>query len=173
MLALPTFALTGCLVAISVLVLAHDAYKSCICDKFASLIQGRLLEASGAQAESSDRTIIVMLPVMMLLLRALVVSQRVVPLKSADQKQLFVCSLCKCCIAAVLSVEFNLASDGRRSSPSFATELRDILLALLVIRIIAQTVIRLRATAAFRVSPKQQRRAAALQRGQFFLFFLR
>ena len=78
---------------------------------------------SFAQAESSDRTIIVMLPVMMLLLRALVVRQRVLPPTSADQKQLFVCSLCKCCIAAVLSVEFNLASDERRSSPSFATEL--------------------------------------------------
>ena len=44
-------------------------------------------------------------------------------------------------------------------------------MALFVVHIIAQTVIRLRATAAFRVSPNQQRRAAALQRGPFFFYF--
>lgn len=203
-LVLPTFTLVGCLVTLSVLVLAHDAYKACNTDRFATLMQGRLLEASDepsaaaadgrssllrviasfcvrylrglietasayvvipctfvfvlnlrpssfAQADASDRAMIVILPVLTLLLRALVVCQRVVPLTPADQKQLYVCSLCSCCIAAVLSVQFNLASgDGRSSSPSFATELRPqyIVLALLVVQIIAQSVIRLRATEA-------------------------
>ncbi len=80
--------------------------------------------SSFALADSSDRAMIVMLPVLTLLFPAHVACQRVVRLTSADQKQLYVCSLCSCCIAAVLSHEFNLASDERRSPPSFATELR-------------------------------------------------
>jgi hypothetical protein len=101
-----------------------------------------------AQAGSSDRAMIAMLPVMALLLRALVIRQRVVQLTSADQKLLYVSSACSCLIAAVLSAYFNRAADAPQSAPSFAPDTlpQYLVLALLVAQVIAQTVIRLRAT---------------------------
>ncbi len=101
-----------------------------------------------AQAGSSDRAMIVMLPVMMILLRVLVIRQRVVQLTSADQKQLYASSICSLLIAAVLSESFARAADARQSAPSFATDTSTqfIILALLIVQIITQTVIRCRAT---------------------------
>jgi hypothetical protein len=94
------------------------------------------------QADSSDRTMIVMLPVVMILFRALVIRQRVVPLTLADQWQLYFSSMCSCLIAAVLGASF------AQLVPSFFSDTvpQYIVLALLVVQIIAQTTIRFRAT---------------------------
>jgi len=99
-------------------------------------------------ADASQRAMIVVLPVMMLLLRALVIRRRVVQLTAADQRQLYVGSACSCLIAAVVSVYFERADDAHQSSPSFAAQTtpQGIVLALLATQVIAQTVIRLKAT---------------------------
>jgi hypothetical protein len=72
-----------------------------------------------ARAGSSDRAMIVMLPVMALLLRALVIRQRVVQLTSADQKLLYVSSAFSCSIAVALSVPFAGAARARQSALPF------------------------------------------------------
>ncbi len=107
-----------------------------------------LRPASFDQADSSQRAMIVALPVMTLLLRALVIRQRVVQLTSADQKQLVAGSFCSCVIVAVLSCYFERVHDEHQSSSSFATLIAPqyIVLALLIIQVIVQTAIRLRAT---------------------------
>jgi hypothetical protein len=103
--------------------------------------------SSFVQADSSYRAMIVMLPVMTLLFRVLVIHQRVVHMTSADQKQLYLSSVCTCLIAAVLSVYFDPAGDAPQSAPSASETLPQyIVLALLVLQIIAQTVVRLMAT---------------------------
>jgi hypothetical protein len=107
-----------------------------------------LRPSSFDQADSSQRAMIVALPVVMLLLRALVIQRRVVQLTAADQRQLYVGSACSCLIAAVVSVYFERADDVHQSSPSFASQTtpQGIVLALLAVQVIAQTVIRLKAT---------------------------
>ena len=104
--------------------------------------------SSFALAGSSDRAMIVMLPVMALLLRALVIRQRVVQLTSADQKLLYVSSAFSCFIAVALSVPFAGASRARQSAQPFESDTapQGIVLALLVLQLVAQTVIRRRAT---------------------------
>jgi hypothetical protein len=101
-----------------------------------------------ARAGFSDRAMIVMLPVMALLLRALVIRQRVVQLTSADQKLLYVSSACSCSIAVALSVPFAGAARERQSAQPFESDTvpQCIVLALLVLQLLAQTVIRRRAT---------------------------
>jgi hypothetical protein len=100
------------------------------------------------QADAADRAMVVMLPVMMLMLRALVIRQRVVRLTTADQKQLFVGSVCSCLIAAVLSVYFGQIEDAQQASQPFSSQTSPqyIVLALLAVQVIAQTVIRIKAT---------------------------
>ena len=104
--------------------------------------------SSFAQGGSSDRAMIVMLPVIMLLLRALVIRQRVVQLTSADQKLLYVSSAFSCFIAVALSVPFAGASRARQSAQPFESDTvpQCIVLALLVLQLVAQTVIRRSAT---------------------------
>jgi hypothetical protein len=106
--------------------------------------------SSFGQADSSGRAMIVMLPVVTLLLRAVVICRRVVQLTSADQKLLFIGSVCSCLVAAALSVYFDRAKDTRQSAPFFASDTSPqyIVLALLVAQVIAQTVVRYRATEA-------------------------
>ncbi len=101
-----------------------------------------------ARASSSNRAMIVMLPAMALLLRALVIRQRVVQLTSADQKLLCVSSAFSCFIAAALSVPFAGAARVRESAQPFESDTvpQCIVLALLVLQLVAQTVIRRRAT---------------------------
>ena len=101
-----------------------------------------------ARAGSSDRAMIVMLPVMALLLRALVIRQRVVQLTSADQKLLYVSSAFSCSIAVALSVPFDGAARAHQSAQPFESDTvpQCIVLALLVLQLVAQTVIRRRAT---------------------------
>jgi hypothetical protein len=101
--------------------------------------------SSFALAGSSDRAMIVMLPVIMLLFRALVIRQRVVQLTSADQKLLYVSSAFSCFIAVALSVPFARARQSETSFDS-STAPQGIVLALLVLQLVAQTVIRRRAT---------------------------
>ena len=107
-----------------------------------------LRSSSFDQTDSSQRAMILALPVGMLLLRALVIRRRVVQLTAADQRQLYVGSACSCLIAAVLSVYFERAEDVYQSSPSFASQTtpQGIVLALLAVQVIAQTVIRFKAT---------------------------
>lgn len=104
--------------------------------------------SSFGQANSSERTMIVLLPVMTLLFRALVIRHRVVDLTSADQKQLYASSVCRCLITVVLSAYFEQDGDLRQSTPSFASDAppQYIVLALLVAQVIAQTVVRVKAT---------------------------
>jgi hypothetical protein len=104
--------------------------------------------SSFALAGSSDRTMIVLLPVIMLLFRALVIRQRVVQLTSADQKLLCVSSAFSCFIAVALSVPFAGAAHARQSAQPFESNTvpQGIVLALLVLQLVAQTVIRRRAT---------------------------
>jgi hypothetical protein len=103
-----------------------------------------------ARTGSSDRAMIAMLPVMALLFRALVISQRVVQLTSADQKLLYVSSAFSCFIAVALSVPFAGAGAARahQSVQPFESDTvpQCIVLALLVLQLLAQTVIRRRAT---------------------------
>jgi hypothetical protein len=101
-----------------------------------------------ARAGSSDRAMIVMLPVMALLLRVLVIRQRVVQLTSADQKLLYVSSACSCLIAGALSVSFARAADAPQSALSFESDTlpQYIVLALLLVQVFAQTGVRLTAT---------------------------
>jgi hypothetical protein len=91
---------------------------------------------------------IVLLPVIMLLFRALVIHQRVVQLTSADQKLLYVSSAFSCFIAVALSVPFAGAARARQSAQPFESDTapQGIVLALLVLQLVAQTVIRRRAT---------------------------
>jgi hypothetical protein len=107
-----------------------------------------LRSSSFEQADSWQCTMIVMLPVMTVLLRALVVRQRVVQLTTADQKQLVTGSVCSCLIAAVLSAYFELVQDAHQLSQPLASETlpQYIVLGLLVVQVSAQTVIRLKAT---------------------------
>ncbi len=107
-----------------------------------------LRPSSFDQTDSSQRTMILALPVMMLLLRALVIRRRVVRLTASDQRQLYVGSACSCLIAAVLSFYFERADDAHQPSPSFASQTtpQGIVLALLAVQIITQTIIRLKAT---------------------------
>jgi hypothetical protein len=107
-----------------------------------------LRPSSFDQTDSSHRAMIISLPVMMLLLRALVIGRRVVQLTASDQRQLCVGSVCSCLIAAVLSVYFERAQDDYQLSLSFASQTTPqyMVLALLVVQVIAQTVIRLKAT---------------------------
>jgi hypothetical protein len=104
--------------------------------------------SSFAQADSSERAMIIMLPFMTLLFRVLVIRQRVVDLTFADQKQLYASSVCSCVITAVLSASFARNADARESAPSFATDnlTQCIVLGLLIVQVITQTVIRCRAT---------------------------
>ena len=97
-----------------------------------------------AQTDSSDRAMIVMIPVTMLLFRTLVIRQRVINLTLSDQKLLCVSSACSCAIAVVLSVSFNQS----QSSPSLAsnTSPQYPVLALLVFQLLVLTFIRLKAT---------------------------
>ncbi len=106
--------------------------------------------SSFAQAESSDRFMIVMLPFMTLLFRALVIRQRVVELTTADQKQLFTSSMCNCLIAVVLSAYFEQVGEDRRANPSFASEITPqfIVFVLLAVQVLTQTIIRRRTTEA-------------------------
>jgi hypothetical protein len=106
--------------------------------------------SSFAQADSSDRAMIVMLPVLMILFRALVIHQRLVHLTLADQRQLYFSSACSCLITAVLGASFAQFGEARELAPSFASDTAPqcIVLALLVVQIIAQTAIRFRATEA-------------------------
>ncbi len=95
--------------------------------------------ASFAQAEPSHRFMIVMLPVVTLLFRALVIRQRVVELTCADQKQLFAGSFCSCLIAVVLSVYFEQVEEVdqlKEVTPQY------IVVVLLVVQVLAQTIIR-------------------------------
>ncbi len=103
-----------------------------------------------SQAGSSDRAMIVMLPVLTLLFRALVIRQRVVQLSPTDQQQLYVGSASSCFISAVLSVYFDEGRDAHQSAPLFESDASPqyIVLALIVTQVIIQTVIRLRATEA-------------------------
>jgi hypothetical protein len=200
-LLLPTFALMSCLVALCVLVVVADAYRSRSGSGFASPVEDRLLEVRSAssadathgcsslrlaataflarysrslietcsayvvmpctfvfvlnawpsafaRAGSFDRAMIVMLPFMALLFRALVIRQRVVQLTSADQKLLYASSAFSCFIAAALSVPFASAARERQSAQPFESNTlpQCIVLALLVLQLVAQTVIRRRAT---------------------------
>jgi hypothetical protein len=107
-----------------------------------------LRPSSFDHADSSQRAMIIALPVVMLLLRALVIQRRVVQLTAADQRMLYVGSACSCLITAVVSVYFERADDAHQSSPSFASQTtpQGIVLALLAVQVVAQTVIRLKAT---------------------------
>ncbi len=107
-----------------------------------------LRSSSFEQAESWQRAMIVMLPFITVLLRALVIRQRVVQLTTADQKQLVTGSVCSCLITAVLSAYFERFQNAHQSSQSLASQTvpQYIVLALLVVQVIAQTVIRLKAT---------------------------
>jgi hypothetical protein len=102
--------------------------------------------SSFAAADSLDRAMIVLLPCMAVLLRALVIRQRVVQLSSADQKQLYVSSAFCILIATALSVSF--AAGSRQSSMSFESNAppQYIVLSLLCFQLIAQTIIRTGAT---------------------------
>jgi hypothetical protein len=103
--------------------------------------------SSFAQASFADRAMIVLLPFVTVLFRALVIFRRVVRMTSADQKQLAVGSVCSCLIAAVLSQHFNQVKDANQLLQSFPSQTQPqyIILALFCLQIITQTVIRLRA----------------------------
>jgi hypothetical protein len=80
---------------------------------------------------------IVLLPVIMLMFRALVIRQRVVQLTSADQKLLYVSSAFSCFIAVALSVPFAGAARARQSAQPFESDTapQGIVLALLVLQL--------------------------------------
>jgi hypothetical protein len=101
-----------------------------------------------AQTDSSNCAMIIMLPVMALLFRALVIYRRLVDLTFADQKLLVAGSAFSCVIAAVLSASFVRAADARQSAASFAsdTSTQCIVLGLLIVQVITQTVVRCRAS---------------------------
>jgi hypothetical protein len=97
------------------------------------------------QADSSQRAVIVALAVMALLFRALVIRQRMVQLTTADQRQLVTASVCAFLIAAVISVYLEQVEDAHQWSPSRISAQYTVL-ELLAVQVIAQTIIRLRAT---------------------------
>jgi hypothetical protein len=101
-----------------------------------------------ARADSSDRAMIVVLPVIMLLFRALVIRQRVVQLTWTDQKLLYVSSAFSCLITVALSVPFASATHAHQSAPLLESDIMPqcIVLALLVLQLIIQTIVRRRAT---------------------------
>ena len=74
--------------------------------------------SSFVQADSFERAMIVMIPIIMLLFRALVIRQRVVNLTFSDQKLLCASSACSCAIAVVLSVSFNESQSNPTLAPN-------------------------------------------------------
>jgi hypothetical protein len=104
--------------------------------------------SSFSHAGFSDRAMIVMIPVLGFLLRALLIRRCFVPLTSADQMQLYIGSACSCGIAAVLCVYFDRAANSYQTAPEFDSETSPqyIVLSVLVVQVMAQTIVRLRAT---------------------------
>jgi hypothetical protein len=100
--------------------------------------------ASFAQATTSDRAMIAMVPIVVVMFRSLVIHKRLVDLTLGDQKQLFVSSVCNCGIAAVLAAYFLRDKDARVANPSFQSDATPqyIVLALLTVQLMAHTVIR-------------------------------
>jgi hypothetical protein len=96
------------------------------------------------QADSSERAMIVMIPVIMLLFRALAIRQRIVNLTCSDQKLLCASSACSCAIAVVLSVSFNQSQSNATLAPNTCPQYT--VLALLAFQLFVHTFIRLRAT---------------------------
>ncbi len=111
-----------------------------------------VLPSSFVQCDLSDRAMIVTLPIITLLLRAIVIRQRVVALSSSDQKQLYAGSICNFANAVILGVFFNQArtdrlSDDDQLTPPFAssTSPQYLVLAMLATQLTLETVIRRRA----------------------------
>jgi hypothetical protein len=109
--------------------------------------------SSFAKTDVKDRVMIIALPIVTLLLRSLVIRQRVVNLSSSDQKQLSAGSVGSFANAVIFGVFFNQArhdqqSDDHQSTPSFASATlpQYLVLATLALQLIVQTVIRSRAT---------------------------
>jgi hypothetical protein len=100
--------------------------------------------SSFVQADSSERAMIVMIPVIMLLFRALVIRQRIVNLTFSDQKLLCASSACSCAIAVVLSVSFNESQSNPTLAPNTSPQYT--VLALLAFQLLLHTFIRMRAT---------------------------
>ena len=102
------------------------------------------------QTEVFDRLMIISIPLIALLFRIIVIRQRVVQLSNTDQKQLYVSSVCSVAVAVVFGLFFNGVRGTHQSMSMFdsATPPQYIVFALLASQLIAQTVIRLRATEA-------------------------
>jgi hypothetical protein len=105
-----------------------------------------LRASSFSQASLLDRTMIIATPGIALLFRTLVIRQRVVHLSPADQKQLYAGSLCSCAITVIFGVYFNQV-DGNGTQSTVTSPLY-IALAVLATQLIAQTVIRAKASEA-------------------------
>jgi hypothetical protein len=197
----PTFALVSCLAALSLTMLAFDAYRRHGSILASSQVQDRLLAAdaassapaaggrvplrhtvaafcvrycrsiietcssyllmpsmfvfvlnawpaSFAQAETSDRAMIVLTPIIAVLFRFLVIHKRLVQLTRGDQLQLFVSSACSCGIAVVLAVYFVRDRGAHEATPSYPSDASPqyIVLVLLLVQLLAHTVIRHNAT---------------------------
>jgi hypothetical protein len=106
--------------------------------------------ASFAQAETSDRVMIVTTPVIALLCRWLVIHKRLVQLTRGDQQQLFVSSGCSCGIALVLAAYFVRDRGAREANPSYPSEASPqyIVLLLLFVQLLVHFFIRHNATEA-------------------------
>ncbi len=102
------------------------------------------------QTEVLDRIMMISIPFIALLFRIIVIRQRVVQLSNTDQKQLYVSSICSVSVAVVFGLFFDGVRDTHQSMPMFesATLPQYVVFALLAFQLIAQTVIRLRASEA-------------------------
>ena len=101
------------------------------------------------QNDVRGQAMIVALPVITLLLRFLVIRQRVVDLSSSDQKQLCVSSVVSVANAVIFAIFFKQSGyDQQASTFASATLPKYLVLAMLASQLIAQTVIRIKATEA-------------------------
>jgi len=101
------------------------------------------------QNDVRGQAMIAALPVITLLLRFLVIRQQVVDLSSSDQKQLCVSSVVSVAIAVIFAIFFKQARHDQQASMfASATLPQYLVLAMLASQLIAQTVIRIKATEA-------------------------
>jgi hypothetical protein len=103
-----------------------------------------MMSSTFALADNQQRFMLIMIPTFALLIRTLVIQQRLVELTRGDQIQLLVSSACNCGIAAAFSVYFARDKDFRLAYASYPSSVlpQYMVLALLTFQLISHTFIR-------------------------------
>jgi hypothetical protein len=98
------------------------------------------------QADVANRFMILAVPVMTLLFRILVVRQRVVQMSLADQKLIYIGCFCSCAAAVIFGLYFDRVGISAAPSLTPTTSPQYMALVVLLLQVLAQTIVRQRAT---------------------------